>query len=166
MAKLVAKEATSEKSASADAESAEVEEAGSAAQVTEKLAAEKKKRKKSRWIKMGIAGLIGGTLIGSSVIVLCGIVNVTKASREAWLRRWWPLEPWPSLARGMNMPQQNKSELTMVSAAVAAIAAPAVVGTLFGVAGGLAAHKVKRRVGELEDFRFQPLHSGGCVVVA
>jgi hypothetical protein len=48
--------------------------------------------------------------------------------------------------------------------AISTIAAPAVFGALFGIAGGgLTARKLKRRVGKLEDFQFESLYKGGFV---
>ena len=57
------------------------------------------------------------------------------------------------------------NSFTCRAATIAIATAPAVIGSIFGVAGGgLLAYKMRKRVGQLDDFSFEPLKLGGMSV--
>eukprot|EP00051_Salpingoeca_urceolata_P016393 m.216933 g.216933 ORF g.216933 m.216933 type:complete len:775 (-) comp18663_c2_seq1:39-2363(-) len=96
------------------------------------------RKKRARWLKIGIGGVVGGVLIG----VTGGLAA-------------------PLVAVGAGVVLGTGAAVTLGS--TIGIYA---IGALFGAAGlGVAGYKMKRRVGKLQQFEFEPLNDEGHMTV-
>ncbi|XP_071146143.1 transmembrane and coiled-coil domain-containing protein 4-like isoform X1 [Mytilus edulis] len=109
-------------------------------EISEEEETEKKKKSRNSKIKryalIGIATVSGGALIG--------------------------------LTGGLAAPLVAAGASAIIggagAAALGTTAGVAIIGSLFGVAGaGLAGHKMRKRFGAIEEFRFEPMISGGAL---